>query len=55
MNDVFVHDGHIRPDGRLIHDFYIVQVKAPNESKAPWDYYKQVAIIAGETGYAAFV
>ncbi len=48
VNDVFVHDGHIRPDGRLIHDFYIVQVKAPNESKAPWDYYKQVAIIAGE-------
>lgn len=48
VDDVFVHDGRIRPDGRLVHDFYIVQVKAPAESKAPWDYYKQVATIAGD-------
>ena len=48
VNDVFVHDGHIRPDGRLVHDFYIVQVKAPAESKAPWNYYKPIATIAGE-------
>ena len=48
VTDVFVHNGQIRPDGRLIHDFYIVQVKAPSESKAPWDYYKQVATIPGE-------
>jgi len=48
VNDVFVHDGHIRPDGRVMHDLYIVQVKSPAESKAPWDYYKQVGSIAGE-------
>lgn len=48
VDDVFVHDGHIRPDGRLVHDFYIVQVKTPAQSKAPWDYYNQVGAIAGD-------
>ncbi len=48
VNDMFVHDGQIRPDGRMVHDLYIVQVKAPAESKAPWDYYKQVGTIAGD-------
>ncbi len=47
VDDVFVHDGHIRPDGRLVHDFYVVQVKSPAESRAPWDCYKQVGTIAG--------
>ena len=47
VNDLFVHDGQIRPDGRLVHDLYIVQVKTPAESKAPWDYYKQVATLPG--------
>ena len=48
VNDVFVHGGTIRPDGRMVHDLYIVQVKSPAESKAPWDYYKQVGTIAGD-------
>ncbi|WP_063928453.1 ABC transporter substrate-binding protein [Methylobacterium aquaticum] len=47
VDDVFVRGGTIRPDGRLVHDFYVVQVKSPAESKAPWDYYKQVGSIAG--------
>ena len=47
VNDVFVKDGVIRPDGRLVHDFYIVEVKKPSESKRPWDYYKPVGEIAG--------
>lgn len=47
VDDVFTHGGQIRPDGRLIHDFYIWQVKSPAESKASWDYYKQVGSIDG--------
>jgi hypothetical protein len=27
-------------DGRLLHDFFLAEVKAPSESAAPWDYYK---------------
>jgi len=39
VDDFFAH-GRIREDGRLLHDFLLVEVKAPSESKAPWDYYR---------------
>ena len=35
----------IRPDGRAVHAMYLFQVKAPSESKGPWDYYKLVSTI----------
>ena len=34
VDDVFMHDGHIWPDGRLIHGFYVWQVKSPSDLKA---------------------
>ncbi|GGF15285.1 ABC transporter permease [Aliidongia dinghuensis] len=40
IDDFFARHGSIRPDGRMIHDMYLAQVKAPQESKKPWDYYK---------------
>lgn len=39
VNDFFAKNGRIRADGRHVHDFYLLQVKKPEESKAPWDYY----------------
>lgn len=39
VNDIYATDGKIREDGRLLKDLYVVQVKKPAESKAPWDYY----------------
>lgn len=39
VNDFFAKNGHIRKDGRMVHDMYLAQVKAPAESKYPWDYY----------------
>jgi branched-chain amino acid transport system substrate-binding protein len=47
IND-FYAKGQIRPDGRFVHDMYLMQVKAPSESKEPWDYYKVVAKLPGE-------
>ncbi|WP_158746980.1 ABC transporter substrate-binding protein [Acidisphaera sp. L21] len=38
VRDVYAEDGWIRADGRMMHDMYLVQVKAPNKSKGPWDY-----------------
>ncbi|MBV8523869.1 MAG: ABC transporter substrate-binding protein [Acetobacteraceae bacterium] len=35
--------GSIREDGRALHPAYLFQVKAPGESKGPWDCYKLVA------------
>jgi branched-chain amino acid transport system substrate-binding protein len=39
INDFFAKNGKIREDGRHVHDFYLLQVKKPEESKGPWDYY----------------
>jgi branched-chain amino acid transport system substrate-binding protein len=39
VNDFFAKNGTVREDGRMVHDMYFMQVKAPSESKAPWDYY----------------
>ena len=33
------------PNGRMIHDMYLYQVKGPKESTKPWDYYKQLAVL----------
>jgi branched-chain amino acid transport system substrate-binding protein len=41
----------VRPDGRKMHDFYLFEVKAPAESKGPWDYYKQLATIPADEAF----
>jgi branched-chain amino acid transport system substrate-binding protein len=51
VNDMFAKGGHIRPDGLLVHDMYIMQVKTPEESKHPWDYYKPVKTLKGEDAF----
>jgi branched-chain amino acid transport system substrate-binding protein len=38
----------VREDGRLLHDFFLAEVKAPSESTAPWDYYNIRRIIPAE-------
>jgi branched-chain amino acid transport system substrate-binding protein len=34
-------------NGRMVHDLYLFEVKKPSESKKPWDYYKQLAVVPG--------
>ena len=51
INDMFVQNGWIRPDGLLEHDMYIVQVKTPAESKGAWDYYKILKTMKGEEAF----
>jgi branched-chain amino acid transport system substrate-binding protein len=51
INDMFAKNGVIRPDGRMVYDMYLMQVKTPKESKGPWDYYKVVATIPGDQAY----
>ena len=51
INDMFTKGGEIRPDGRMVHDMYLMEVKKPSESKYPWDYYKVVATIPGAQAY----
>jgi branched-chain amino acid transport system substrate-binding protein len=51
VNDFYVKDGHVRADGRLVHDMYLAQVKSPAESKGPWDYYKILSTIPGDQAF----
>ncbi len=51
INDVFVKNGYLRPDGRVIRDMYLVRVKSPAESKEPWDYYEIVRTVKGEDAF----
>jgi branched-chain amino acid transport system substrate-binding protein len=50
-DDPLFGHGVIRPDGRKIHPMYLFQVKAPAESKGPWDYYKLLATIPAEQAF----
>src|SRR3978361_248892 len=47
IEDFFARNGKIREDGLMVHDLMLVQVKTPDESKYPWDYYKIRATISG--------
>jgi branched-chain amino acid transport system substrate-binding protein len=38
-NDPLFGDGQVRKDGRVIHKLYLFEVKSPEQSKEPWDYY----------------
>ena len=44
-DDPLFGKGSVRADGRKIHDMYLFEVKKPEESKGPYDYYKQLAVI----------
>jgi branched-chain amino acid transport system substrate-binding protein len=51
INDVFTKNGKIRQDGLHVHDMYLFQVKAKKDSKYPWDYYNQVAVVPGDQAF----
>ena len=51
INDVFAHNGHIREDGRMVHDMYLFEVKKPSESKERWDDYNLVATIPADEAF----
>ena len=53
INDMFMKNGYIRKDGLTMHDMYLAQVKKPDQSKAPWDYYNIVRTLPAESVYGA--
>ncbi|QWK80774.1 ABC transporter substrate-binding protein [Ochrobactrum sp. BTU1] len=55
INDVFYHDGSIRADGRMMHGMYLFEVKKPDESKEPWDYYKLLARVSADKAFQPLV
>ncbi len=51
INDLFAKGGYIRADGRMVHDMYLMQVKKPEESKYPWDYFQLKKVIPAEEAF----
>jgi branched-chain amino acid transport system substrate-binding protein len=51
VEDFFSRNGHLHADGLMVHDLVLVQVKKPEESKYPWDYYQILAHIPGEQAF----
>jgi branched-chain amino acid transport system substrate-binding protein len=50
-DDPLFGKGRIRQDGRKLHDAYLFEVKKPEESKYPYDYYKVRATIPAEQAF----
>ena len=48
ISDAILPSAEIRKDGRVLRPFYLFEVKAPGESKAPYDYYKLVREIPAD-------
>ena len=51
VNDMYTKGGYIRGDGSMIHDMYLMQVKTPETSTTPWDYYNVVSTSKGEDAF----
>jgi branched-chain amino acid transport system substrate-binding protein len=51
IEDFFARNGKLREDNLMVHDLILVQVKSPEESKYPWDYYKILAHIPGDEAF----
>jgi branched-chain amino acid transport system substrate-binding protein len=51
IEDFFARNGKLREDNLMVHDLWLVQVKTPEESKYPWDYYKILTTISGEKAF----
>src|ERR1700759_889819 len=50
VDDAFA-EGKVLENGRMVHGLYLFEVKKPSESKKPWDYYKQLAVVPGDKAF----
>jgi branched-chain amino acid transport system substrate-binding protein len=50
-DDSLFGKGQVRADGLAIHPAYLFEVKTPEESKKPWDFYKLIATIPPEEAF----
>ncbi|SEN71632.1 branched-chain amino acid transport system substrate-binding protein [Bradyrhizobium sp. OK095] len=51
VDDFYARGARLRADNKLVHDFYLVEVKQPADVNPPWDYYKVVEKIPAEDAY----
>jgi branched-chain amino acid transport system substrate-binding protein len=51
VNDFMMTNAKVRPNGRLVRDVYVFQVKKPAESNYKYDYYKLLDTLPGDSVY----
>ena len=51
VKDLFAKNGTVQANGSMVYDMYLFQVKTPEESKGPWDAYKQVSVVPGKEAF----
>lgn len=51
FNDMYHKNAKLRPDGRVVHDMYLMEVKSPKESKSEWDLVKVIDTIPAEKAF----
>ena len=49
--DKLFGDIAIRQDGRVVHPLFLYEVKKPEDSKYPWDYYKLISSVPGDQAF----
>ncbi|RJL04783.1 ABC transporter substrate-binding protein [Paracoccus siganidrum] len=51
VEDFFAESGKVAPNGRMISDVYLLEVKAPGDITEEWDYFNVLATIPGDEAY----
>jgi branched-chain amino acid transport system substrate-binding protein len=51
LDDMYARHAVLREDNLMTHDMLLAQVKTPEESKRPWDYYKILDVVPGEKAF----
>lgn len=51
MHDAFLRNGKLLPNGRMLHDMLLAQIKAPGDSHYPWDYLTITGVVPGEDAF----
>lgn len=51
VNDAYIRNGKLLANGRMVHDMLLLEVKKPEESEYPWDYYHVLRVIPAEEAF----
>jgi branched-chain amino acid transport system substrate-binding protein len=51
MQDVFLQNGKLLRNGRMLHDMFLARIKSPAESKEPWDFFAFTGTVPGEDAF----
>lgn len=51
MEDVFLQNGKLLPNGRMLHDMFLARIKSPEQSKEPWDFFEITGTVPGAEAF----